>query len=364
MTSVSAIGPARPSSVIPPWNGRLLMVANFLNSSVQTRTASEELAMHLRTGGIDVITTSSRVNKATRLADMLWTIWSRRREYSVAQVAVFSGPAFVWAEAACALLRRLGKPYILCLHGGNLPQFAQASGERVRKLLEPANLVTAPSRYLLEQLSAYRPDIRLVPNSIELEYYPYRLRTHARPRLVWLRAFHRIYNPSMAVLVAERLVRKFGDLELIMVGREKDGSKAAAEKLAREKGLERSVKFVGGVPKSEVPDRLAAADIFLNTSSVDNTPVSVIEAMACGLCVVSTDPGGIPYLLENGEDGLVTPVDNPEAMAAAVERVLASPALAERLSGSGRRKVESFDAPAVVSRWAELLGSISGGQHP
>ena len=73
--------------------------------------------------------------------------------------------------------------------------------------------------------------------------------------------------------------------------------------------------------------------------------------MACGLCVVSTDPGGIPYLLEDGQDSLVVPVNNPDAMAAAVERILDSPALTERLSGSGRRKVEGFDAPAVVSRW-------------
>ena len=72
------------------------------------------------------------VNKRCADGGYAVDVWSQRREYSVAQVAVFSGPAFVWAEAACALLRRIGKPYILCLHGGNLPQFAQASGQRLR----------------------------------------------------------------------------------------------------------------------------------------------------------------------------------------------------------------------------------------
>lgn len=360
MTSVS---PLHPPARFKPFDGRLLMVGNFLNRSVQTRTASEELALHLMARGFKVLTTSQRTNRAARMADMLWTVWSRRREYTVAQVAVFSGPAFVWAEATCALLRRLGKPYILCLHGGNLPLFARSSGERVRRLFESASLITAPSRYLKEQLSAYRQDIVLVPNSIELDCYPCRLRSSARPKLVWLRAFHKIYNPSMAILVVEKLVRKFPDLELVMVGREKDGSLAAAQSLVREKGLERNVRIVPGINKSEVPEQLASADIFLNTSSVDNTPVSVIEAMACGLCVVSTNPGGIPYLLEDEEDSLVVPVDDSGAMAAAVERILTNPVLAERLSGSGRRKAEEFDAQAVVSRWSDLLGSVTGGKR-
>ena len=360
---MTGVSPLRSPATFKPWHGRLLIVGNFLNRSVRTRTASEELAMHLTARGFKVLTTSQRVNRAARMADMLWTIWSRRHEYTVAQVAVFSGPAFVWAEAACALLRRLGKPYILCLHGGNLPLFARSSGQRVRRLFESAPLITAPSRYLKEQLSDYRQDIVLVPNSIELDCYPYRLRSAARPKLVWLRAFHKIYNPSMAILVAERLVRRFPDLELVMVGREKDGSLAAAQSLVRRKGLERNVTIVPGIDKSEVPERLASADIFLNTASVDNTPVSVIEGMACGLCVVSTNPGGIPYMLEDGEDSLIVPVDDPGAMAAAVERILDNPALAERLSGSGRRKVEDFDAEAVVSRWSDLLDSVTGGKH-
>ena len=104
---------------------RLLMVGNFLNASVKTRTASEELADHLSARGVGVLTTSSRTNRVARLADMVWTVWKRRHEYSVAQVAVFSGPAFIWAEVVCAALRLIGKPYVLTLHGGNLPQFAR-----------------------------------------------------------------------------------------------------------------------------------------------------------------------------------------------------------------------------------------------
>ena len=118
------------------------------------------------------------------------------------------------------------------------------------------------------------------------------------------------------------------------------------------------VLFVGGVANSEVPMWLNRGDIFLNTTHVHNTPVSVIEAMACGLVVISTNVGGLPYLLTDGEDALLVPPDDAEAMAAAVRRVLTEPGLAERLSANARRKAESFDWANVLPMWRKLLGSI------
>jgi glycosyltransferase involved in cell wall biosynthesis len=96
-------------------------------------------------------------------------------------------------------------------------------------------------------------------------------------------------------------------------------------------------------------------DIFLNTTNVDNTPISVIEAMACGLCVVSTNVGGLPYLLENEEDALLVAPGDPEAMATAVRRLLTDAELAERLSRNARRKAEQFDWSVILPRWQALL---------
>jgi glycosyltransferase involved in cell wall biosynthesis len=94
---------------------------------------------------------------------------------------------------------------------------------------------------------------------------------------------------------------------------------------------------------------------------VDNTPVSVLEAMACGLCVVSTRVGGIPYLLQHGRDALLVPPNDPEAMAAAVRRVLTEPALAESLSHNARLKAEQFDWSAILPQWQALLASVAEG---
>ncbi|HEX2205773.1 MAG TPA: glycosyltransferase family 4 protein, partial [Longimicrobium sp.] len=117
----------------------------------------------------------------------------------------------------------------------------------------------------------------------------------------------------------------------------------------------------GPVPKAEVPARLAEGDVYLNTPRADNTPVTVLEAMACGLCVVSTEVGGIPYLLDDGGDALLVPPGDAEAMAAAVLRLLRDPALAGRLSRAGRRKAEGCDWSAVLPRWEGLLaGTVEG----
>lgn len=340
----------------------LLLVGNFLSSSSFTPQVCEAFASKLAAADRKVLTTSDKLGRIRRLADMLVSTWRWRRAYRLAYVEVFSGHAFFWAEAVCSLLRALGKPYVLTLHGGGLPEFAQEKPKRVGRLLASAAAVTAPSAYLMERLRPNRVDIRYIPNAIELDQYPFRVRVAAEPKLVWMRAFHEIYNPGMAIRVAGLLVEDFPDLQLQMMGPDKDGSQERTRNLANELGAGERFFFPGRIAKAEVPARLNEGDIFLNTTNVDNTPVSVIEAMACGMCVVSTNVGGIPYLLEHEVDALLVPPGDAEAMAAAVRRLLTEPRLAERLSRNARRKVEAFDWSVVLPQWEALFAAVAAGR--
>src|SRR5262245_23796593 len=204
---------------------QVLLVGNLLSSTRGVRSVSEDLAEKLLSSGWQVITTSEKPGRLARLIDMVLTVWRRRREYAVANVEVFSGMAFCWVEIVCFLLRRLGKPYILTLHGGDLPNFARRYPRRVRRLLRSARFVTTPSRYLLERMSAYRSDLILAPNPLNLEAYPFRHRSQAEPKLVWLRAFHRIYNPALAARMVKQLASEFPEIHLDMIGPDKgDGN--------------------------------------------------------------------------------------------------------------------------------------------
>ena len=338
---------------------RILLVGNFLSEAMVYGSVGEDLARRLTARGWAVEMTSRRLGRVARLLDMVGTVVARRNHYEVAHVDVFSGPAFLWAEAACFALRRVRKPYALTLRGGNLPAFAQRWPGRVRRLLGSARAVTSPSRYLLEQMRPYCGAIRLLTNPLEVGGYPWSVRSKPGRGLVWLRAFHEIYNPSLVPAVIAQL-SDIPDLHVFMVGPDKgDGSLQRAKQRADVLGVRGRITFPGPVPKTAVPEALNRGDIFLNTANIDNTPTSVLEAMACGLCVVSTNVGGIPYLLDDGNDALLVPPDDAVAMAGAVRRILQEPGLASRLSAGGRRKVESFDWALLLPRWEELFQELA-----
>lgn len=322
----------------------------------------ESLATHLESRSWHVLATSHKRPRLQRLSDVLGTAWGGRHEYDVAVVEVFSGLAFVWAEAVCHLLTVLGKPYVLSLHGGNLPEFASRWKRRVDNLFVGAAAVVAQSGYLASAVSARQELVRLIPNAIDLHLYPFRPRLAPAPKLVWIRSFQETYNPSLAVQVVSRLKREFPDVALDMIGPDKgDGSLRATRDLAAQLEVEQNVVFHPAVPKQDVPQWLNRADLFLNTTNVDNTPVSVQEAMACGLCVVSTNVGGVPYLVRDQVEALLVPPRDADAMANAVRQVLIRPDLAAHLSRGARKRVEGMDWSRVVEAWELLLSSVSHG---
>ncbi len=361
---VEAVLPEAPViSEISRDRPNVLLVGTHVSTRRHNFSVSEDLAEQLRQSGRYVVCTSSATTPLGRLADMVSTTWRRREDYDVAQVDVYSGRAFIWAEAVCWTLRRARKPFILTLHGGNLPSFAAVHPARVRRLLRMAAAVTAPSRYLLEQMSPYRSDLEYLPNPVHTSQYHYRLRKRPTPQLLWLRAFHEMYNPLMAPKVIKALVRQHPDIHLTMAGPDKDGSLARTRREAERLGVTGHISFPGGIPHEDVPRWMDRADIFLNTTRVDNTPVSVLEALASGVLVVSTRVGGIPYLLDNGNDALLTPDDDAEAMAAAVLRLLSEPSLPERLSRNGKRKVDAFSWTELLPRWHHLLEETVRNAH-
>jgi hypothetical protein len=303
----------------------------------------EVLANLLARGGWDVLTSSSRINRWLRLADVATTPWRWRGRVDVLVLMVFSGPAFRLVEAASAAAFRLGMPMILWLHGGNLAEFASRNPERVRRVLARGRIVVAPSRFLAEPFGA-----RVIPNVVDLDQYPYRHRPRVAPRLLWMRTFHELYRPDLALRVLERLP----GATLTMAGQDK-GLLAETRRRAEEMGLD--IRFPGFLDAEGKRREFAAHDVFLNTNRVDNAPVSVLEAAAFGLPVVSTDVGGIPCLVRDGEEALLVPEGDSEAMAAAVRRLLDEPGLAGRLSAAGREVAERSSWPRVKPLWEELL---------
>ncbi len=215
----------------------------------------------------------------------------------------------------------------------------------------------------MEQMREYRDDIQLLPNPLHLDRYSYRLRENVSPKLVWIRSFHKTYNPTLAPALIANLATDFPDIELTMVGPDKgDGSLQATRKKASELGVLNRIRFTGGVPKTDVPKYLEQADVFISTTDIDNTPVTVLEAMACGLCVVSTNVGGVPYLVADGVNALLVPPRDCEAMSNAVGRILKEGDLGRSLSMNSGTFVQQFDWVEILPRWNRLIDDVSAAK--
>jgi glycosyltransferase involved in cell wall biosynthesis len=333
LASLDACRVESQNAIYPPLG--VLVAGNFLSGAGGNRGVCEDLAERLGALGWQVVTTSQHTGRVARVADILHTAWTKRKEYEVAQIDLFSGPAFFWALARGWLLGRLRKPYILTLHGGNLPDFSRRWPRLTGWLLRRAAGVTAPSGYLADALHEFRYYIEILPNAIPLENYPFRWRKIARARLVWLRAFHDIYDPQLAIRTIALSTPQF------------------------------QVEFAGRISKDAVATAIDGGDIFLNTSKIDNNPVTLLEAMACGACVVTTRAGGVPYIAQDGVNCLSAAAGDARGLAAAIGELLTRPELAARISRQARAGVEACDWPAVVARWRSLLsGAAKTSSYP
>lgn len=316
----------------------------------------EILSALLAREGYPVRTASRRLNRWLRLADLATAPARWRGRIDLLVLMVFSDRAFRWAEAASAVARAAGVPLVLWLHGGNLVDFAGRHPGRVERVLARGAARVAPTAFLAD---AFR-DVRRIPNVLEIEGYPFRHRAAVAPRLLWMRTFHEIYRPDLALRTLARLLPDHPDATLTLAGQDR-GLLDATRRLAGELGLAGSVRFAGFLDAEGKRREFAEHDVFLNTNRIDNAPVSVVEAAAFGLPVVATRVGGVPHLLRDPrgqETALLVPEGDADAMAAAVRRLLAEPDLAARLSRAGRELAESCSWARVKPLWEDLFREV------
>jgi glycosyltransferase involved in cell wall biosynthesis len=316
-----------------------------------------------RDEGYPVVAVSHARNRWVRLLDIVWTLWRARRRIDVLWVISYGGLAFVVEDIASAIGKAAGIPIVMSVHGGAMPEFMARFPKWTARVLRRASCLVAPSEYLARSLSRHGFRADVIPNVVDVSAYPYRHRSRLAPRLLWMRTFHEIWNPQMAVRVLALVRKAAPEATLVMAGGDK-GLRAAVERLTEELGLAEAVRFPGFLEMDGKRREGDVAEIFLNTNRIDNQPVSVIEACAMGLPVVSTDVGGIPDLLEQEQTGLLVADGDVEGMAAAILRLLSDPALAGRLSRNGRRIAERSAVERLLPMWAEIFERLSKNARP
>jgi glycosyltransferase involved in cell wall biosynthesis len=166
-----------------------------------------------------------------------------------------------------------------------------------------------------------------------------------------------LYNVPCVLRAFALIQERFPDASLTVAG---DGwMRPQLEALARELGLKQTT-FVGRVPFEKMPALYDAADIYLTATDLDNMPGSVIECLSCGLPVVTTDAGGVPYIVTHEKTALIVPRGDHRAMAASAIRLLEDNDLAVRLSRAGLESCRRFTWPAVRDEWLRAYSELMG----
>jgi glycosyltransferase involved in cell wall biosynthesis len=228
-----------------------------------------------------------------------------------------------------------------------------------------ADMVVVPSGYLVDVFANFGVRARSISNIVELDRFAFRSRRPIRPIFLTTRLLEPLYNVACVLRAFALIQKRFPEATLTVGG---DGwMRPELEQLARDLRL-KNTTFVGRVPFEAMPALYDSADLYLTATNIDNMPGSVIECYACGLPVVTTDAGGVPYILTHEKTGLMVPRDDHAAMAVQAIRILEDQVLADRLATQAREACRSFRWEAVRDEWLtayrELASGISQSREP
>jgi len=182
-----------------------------------------------------------------------------------------------------------------------------------------------------------------------------------------IRAALGVLESRVVVVIVSRLVRHKGHQELLQAMRDVPGAELwiVGNRLTSDHGPDPTALFASAPPgavrllgyRTDIPDVLAAADIFALPSHFEGLPMSVIEAMLTGLPVVATRIRGPREQVVDGETGLLVPPMQSAPLAAALRRLASDPALRAAMGAAGRQRAMAlYDERAVLSRTLDLLG--------
>ena len=341
---------------------KILLVGLFLsqkNKTIVMRTAADQLAELLQNNHIATITVSDQLGKIGRFIDTVTTILSRRKEYEIAIVPLYGGlMSYIWEAVSTTLLKLLGKKVILIIHGGSIPERMKQSPGKYLKSFKRADVIVCPSSFIQTVLKEYGVESILIENVVQLKDYSFQNKISFGPKLFWMRTLEDIYNPQMAIRVAGILAKKYPDIKMVMAGYDR-GLLVELKELASGLQVLDKIEFPGYITQQQKAQYATTHDIYVCTNLIDNAPVSFIEMMAMGLPVVSTNVGGIPFLVTDAVNGLLVSPNDDEAMAAAIDSIIQNSDKGMHLAKNGLAFSKQFDAEPVMKKWAKVFDELS-----
>src|SRR5215210_7735330 len=277
-------------------------------------------------------------------------------KYDVIHVFSASYYSYLLSAAPAVMIGKLyGKRTILNYRSGEAEDHLQNWRWTAVPIIRLADRVVVPSGYLVDVFARFNLRAAAISHIIELDQFRFRERRPLRPVFLTSRLLEPLYNVGCVLRAFALIQKRVPEASLVVAG---DGSeRAALERLARELGL-RNTEFIGAVPFTEMAALCDRADIYLNAPNLDNMPSSITECLASGLPVVTTNAGGIPYIVRHEETCMMIERNDHEAMAAAALRLLDDPTLAAKIARQGREHSRQWTWERVGSSWLALYREL------
>ena len=281
-----------------------------------------------------------------RLVPYVIRLWSAAGHARIVHVMANSGWAWHLVAAPALWIARLrGVHAIVHYHGGEAAKFFESQFRFVRPTLQTASAVIVPSAFLRELFGRWNVAANIVPNVVDLARFRPAAVRPGRIHLIVTRNLEDVYDIPTALRAFAAIREELPAATMSVAG--SGPALPALNALCRDLGMSAWVKFTGRLDSEGMARLYADADLLLNPALADNMPVSILEAWASGVPVVSTDVGGIPFLAENERTALLVSPRSPDAMARAALRVLRDGELAARLRGNALTAVQAYGWPCV-----------------
>ena len=317
---------------------KVLLICNYKPGVGGISGQVELLQKHLREEGhtADIFSTKASVWRRLMLPLRLRLV---AKHYDVLHIHCCSGWGFLPAVIGITVGRKLGKRIVLTYHGGGGETFFNKHPKLVRHYLTRTDTNIVLSGFLANVFEQHQLPYTMIPNIIELDNKQFRQRDILKPSFICTRAHEPLYNIQCILRAFQKVQTELPDATLTLVG---DGSEHQnLTQLVDTMGLH-NVTFTGKVANNDIYTLLGQADIMLSSPTVDNMPVSLLEAMNAGLLVISSRVGGVPYMIKNGSNGLLFESNNHDELAKKMLWAIENQAVAKTLIQQAYRSVNQY----------------------
>jgi glycosyltransferase involved in cell wall biosynthesis len=280
------------------------------------------------------------------------------RKYDVIHIFSASYLSFLIAPTPANFVSKLyGKKIVLNYHSGEAEDHLRRWRRSTLPILNLCDAIVVPSEYLVRVFASFGLKASAIFNIIELDKFAFRERNQLRPVFLSNRNLEPHYGVDCVLRAFARIQQQTPEASLTVVG---DGSqREALEKLTTELNLQHT-SFTGRVEHEQIYEHYTNADVFLNASRIDNQPLSILEAFACGLPVVTTNAGGIPDIVTDQKTGLVVAVDDCKTLAERATKLLCDRNMSITITKNAREECSKYTWEVVCEQWLRLYREVAG----